>query len=392
MPLTTAVIRDAEPRRHAYELRDSPGLTLRVAPGGTKSWRVRYWQRGAPHNETVGRWPDMGMRAARAERDRIRGLAQQQNIITLADYADEYIENVARPAKRSWREDRRILDNDIIPEIGDRIVAQLDRRDCTRVVDRVRRRGAHEMAAKTYAVLRRVLQAAVERGIRTDNPAAQMGVRQGDPRDRTLGAEELAGWWAALQAPATLPGVRVALSLILATGQRLGEVLDMERRDLDRIDALWVVPAEKAKNGHAHVVPITRWAADLVIEAEALWPGSRRLVPLSASTVREAMRGIVARADLPRATPHDLRRTVATEIAGLGYGRQVQDGILNHVDQSVGAIYDRYAYLEEKRAALEAWCRRLGRITGERNHDVTTAAPGTAQQSGLAGRDDIHKG
>ena len=54
-------------------------------------------------------------------------------------------------------------------------------------------------------------------------------------------------------------------------------------------------------------------------------------------------------------TVHDLRRTVATGLARLGCSRVVQDRILNHVDSSVGAIYDRHTYDPEARIWLQKW-------------------------------------
>ena len=61
-------------------------------------------------------------------------------------------------------------------------------------------------------------------------------------------------------------------------------------------------------------------------------------------------------------TPHDLRRTVASQIAALGFGRVVVGKILNHVDRGVIAIYDRHGYDSEKRKALDAWDRKLQSI------------------------------
>ena len=61
-------------------------------------------------------------------------------------------------------------------------------------------------------------------------------------------------------------------------------------------------------------------------------------------------------------TVHDLRRTVATGLARLGCPRVVQDRILNHVDNSVAAIYDRHSYDTEKRNALERWGEKIGQI------------------------------
>ena len=58
-------------------------------------------------------------------------------------------------------------------------------------------------------------------------------------------------------------------------------------------------------------------------------------------------------------TVHDLRRTVATGLAKLGCPRVVQDRILNHVDSSVSAIYDRHRYDGEAKAWLQNWADYL---------------------------------
>jgi len=58
-------------------------------------------------------------------------------------------------------------------------------------------------------------------------------------------------------------------------------------------------------------------------------------------------------------TVHDLRRTAATGLARLGCPRVVQDRILNHVDGSVSAIYDRHRYDAEARVWLQKWADYL---------------------------------
>jgi hypothetical protein len=42
---------------------------------------------------------------------------------------------------------------------------------------------------------------------------------------------------------------------------------------------------------------------------------------------------------------------------------------LNHVEPGVGRVYDRYEYLREKRAALEAWGVRLEEIISGKKAD-----------------------
>jgi integrase len=68
---------------------------------------------------------------------------------------------------------------------------------------------------------------------------------------------------------------------------------------------------------------------------------------------------------------HDLRRTVATRLAELRVPRVVVDSLLNHVDRTVGAIYDRHSYADEKRAALEAWASKLAQIVSGKKSTVT---------------------
>jgi integrase len=73
-----------------------------------------------------------------------------------------------------------------------------------------------------------------------------------------------------------------------------------------------------------------------------------------------------------QATPHDLRRTCASNLAALGFSRVVQDKVLNHVAKdrsSIAGVYDRHAYAVEKRQALEAWGKRLATVLDERAQD-----------------------
>jgi integrase len=57
-------------------------------------------------------------------------------------------------------------------------------------------------------------------------------------------------------------------------------------------------------------------------------------------------------------TLHDLRRTAATGMAAIGIAHHVVDRILNHAEgkiSGIAAIYNRHAYLNERKTALERW-------------------------------------
>lgn len=61
-------------------------------------------------------------------------------------------------------------------------------------------------------------------------------------------------------------------------------------------------------------------------------------------------------------TPHDLRRTAATFMAGMGFMDEIIDAVLNHVKQGIIRTYNRHGYDKEKQQALEAWEQKLKSI------------------------------
>ena len=77
-------------------------------------------------------------------------------------------------------------------------------------------------------------------------------------------------------------------------------------------------------------------------------------------------------------TLHDLRRTFATNLAALGTPIHVTEKLLNHISgtvSGVAAIYNRHAYLDEMRAAIDAWEKRLSVILSQHNSDNSNGSP-----------------
>jgi hypothetical protein len=61
-------------------------------------------------------------------------------------------------------------------------------------------------------------------------------------------------------------------------------------------------------------------------------------------------------------------------MTGMGIPRLTVKKILNHVEQEITAIYDRYSHDPEKREALEAWAKRLVTSISESPAEQQTAA------------------
>jgi integrase len=118
----------------------------------------------------------------------------------------------------------------------------------------------------------------------------------------------------------------------------------------------WTMPGEPqgawpgTKNGRNHRVWLSEAAAGLV----EMHFASKRGKALDAP-----MKALVTALGLPRATPHDLRRTCLTAITRLGFGRDAMDRIANHRKGGVTDVYDRHGYGDEDRRIMEAVAAHL---------------------------------
>jgi integrase len=177
------------------------------------------------------------------------------------------------------------------------------------------------------------------------------------------------------------PLTAAAFKLRLLTAQRGAEILAMRWDQI--VDAWWTIPAEVAKNGLAHRVPLSPQVLSLLDELRPLGNGSDWVFPGAAGhqhrvAIHKAHNRIRSRCKVDF-VPHDLRRTAASYMTGMGISRLVVSKLLNHVESGVTAVYDRYSYDREKRAALVAWADHLDQIiTGSRA--TATATPGVPRK------------
>jgi integrase len=265
---------------------------------------------------------------------------------------------------RSGAEIARKMRSDVLPVIGDMKLAELHRRDIHRVLDPIKERGSPAMAGKVYADLRAMFRWAVSRGFLDQSPVTGMEEDDGSKvRTRFLTEEEIAALWPALSM--LKPPVAMALRLALVTGQRIGEVCGMTESELDLPKALWNIPAERSKNGEAHTVPLSDVALELIAEARSKAIGGR-LISRSSEAVAQALLYKIDRLPVTGWTAHDLRRTVCTHLAKMGFSPLVIGSVVNHrqvTKQGVTlGVYVQYDYAKEKREALDAWAERLAAI------------------------------
>jgi integrase len=303
----------------------------------------------------------------------VDGRAASRVAPTVVQLVDEYIEKWAIPRKKSWREDKRLLTHDVIPALGRKKAAEVTRRDIRLLLDGIIERGAPITANRVLAVVRKMFRFAVSRDIVPSNPceAIEAPAKEAS-RERVLSKPEIQTIWQSLESQELKMTelVKMSLRMMLVTGQRKGEVVGARWDEMDLAAGWWTIPGEKAKNGLPHRVPLSPLALSLIkrvrelsADSAFLFPSSRGNKHIRDDAISKAVRRDETALKVSHFTPHDLRRTAASQMASAGISRLVISKILNHVDSGVTAVYDRHGYDKEKRKALNAWARQLESIT-----------------------------
>lgn len=289
--------------------------------------------------------------------------------------AAEYIERQAKPEKKSWDEDQRMTNHDLLHFIGATRAKEITRQDVNAVLER-KAATAQVQANRMRSLMNKIFRWAIRKGEFgiENNPVYLTELPGGkeSARDRVLTEGEIKQVWSALDGMHEGDKAHrkyrmlsaASLKLRLLTAQRGEEVMGMKWNELDLASGWWTIPATRTKNGLAHRVYLAAQSLRVIEDArllseskpsEYVFPGPRgshiQNVQKAIQRIRRTM-GIGFRG-------HDLRRTAATQMISAGIPRLTVKRKLNHVEKDVTNVYDRYSYDAEKREALEAWARRL---------------------------------
>lgn len=400
------------------------GFGLKVTTSGTKTYLFQYRLGGRgsrTRRVSIGKHGTITPEIARREAGRLseqvsKGNDPQQQkqdearlAVDLAfkSYAKTFIDDVLKVRwKASHKDGEALLRLYAIPVLGHKPLHQISRADIRAVLHPVRNKVA--TCRNLFAVLRRLFRSAISQG---DIMASPIEGMEPPPlpakRDRVLSDEELRIVWKATE-PLGYP-FGPLFRLLLITGQRLEEVSALEWSELDRAKQEWILPAGRAKNGVATIVPLSTLAFS---ELEALakrfgrkdgWPRKGFVLSTTGKTpVSGHSRGKIrldkqvtklakAEKEPLQIAPwrrHDLRRTLATGLQRLGVRFEVTEAVLNHVSGSRGGIagvYQLYRWEPEKKAALQAWSDHISAIiTEQRQAAASPVNTGENQQLGKA--------
>lgn len=404
------------------------GLQLRVREkrgSASRAWLLRYRWRREWVRIVIGHHPPMSLVEARERVQELRK-AMDEGIdprrarprrreapVPLPLSADsiapgdkhsveflvsEFISRYVRPTRKRPEYAEAILNRDVLPRWRGRDARTIDPGEVVELLDGIVARGSRVMANRTAALLSQLFRFGIHRHIVKATPV-QLLYRPGGkekPRERVLTDQELRAFLVDPEDCTRYPKLAHAMLVLLHTGQRRGELAAARWSDVDFTARTWSIPDENAKAGRGHVVPLTNRAVGEFQGLKRLARGSRWVLP--DSTGQKPMNPIRLSRGLARCldrfkergikafTLHDLRRTCRTGLSRLKIEPHIAERVLNHVQPGVAGVYDRFAYVDEKRAALEKWSDHLVGLgdtkTAKANSHARAPSPASVRSGG----------
>ncbi len=394
-----------------YWDKELTGFGLKVTKNGSKSYVVQYRMggRGAPvRRYTIGKhgapWtPDLARKRAQelliavksgidpSEREQIE--RRKANELAFDRYAQEFVERYAKSNQpKSWSQAESVLRVNAIPTFKSKPLNKITRRDVSALLESVSETRP-PTARYLHATLRKLFRWAVGRGDLEISPMSNMEAPAPPvSRDRVLDDCELRALWLASK-ELTFPFGPLT-RLLIATGQRRSEVSAICWSQLDLEGGNWTIPADLAKNGVAHIVPLNHLAIRELLELRSLQINDMifsRTGSTPPSGWSKAKRRLDHRLSNLVDEPvshwrlHDIRRTFATGMQRLGVRHEVTEALLNHVSgakSGIVGVYQRYDWAPEKQAALEAWSNALDHLMSDEDHSLVPTSHDTVVEFG----------
>jgi integrase len=292
---------------------------------------------------------------------------KRRDIATFGEVVPQFIELYAKPRNRSWKSTERVLTK--FAPLNERPINEIRRSHVVFILDGLTASGATIGVNRALAAVKKLFAWCVDRGTIEINPVAGLKAPAKEvSRDRVLTDDELRAYWAAAETEG-FPFAQFAQVLVL-TGQRRGEVAGMSRSEIDFEKAVWTIPAKRAKNATQHAVPLAPFVID-ILKSLPRFLNSDLVFTTTGKTPISGFGRFKRRLDNFSAGDdwrlHDLRRTAATNMALAGVQPHIIEAVLNHksgIVSGVAAVYNRHAYLDEKREALHLWTKRVLTIVG----------------------------
>ena len=396
MSLTSAKIRTLKPSDKPFKVSDSHGLYLRVKPGSSRHWYLKYRISGKESRIALGTYPAISLSDARQQREGIRKMlalninpVQQRAAVRGSRTPEKVFKNVAlawHKSNRKWSQntaDRLLasLNNHIFPVIGNLPVSELKPRHFIDLLKGIEEKGLLEVASRTRQHLSNIMRHAVHQELIDTNPAANLGgvttppVRRHYPALPLERLPELLERLGAYHQGREL--TRHAVLLMLHVFIRSSEMRFARWSEIDFTNRVWTIPATRepiigvrysgrgAKMRMPHIVPLSEQSIailkqikDITGNNELIFPGDHNpYKPMCENTVNKALRvmGYDTKKDI---CGHGFRAMACSALMESGlWAKDAVERQMSHQERNTVrmAYIHKAEHLEARKAMMQWW-------------------------------------
>ncbi len=390
MPLTDAAARNAKPAAKTVRMFDRDGLYLEVSPRGGKWWRLKYRYAGKEKRVSLGVYPEVNLKKARArtidarqllaegvdpsenrraaKAAQVEGAANSFEVVTR-----EWIDNQMKSWVRGHGE--RILtrfQRDIFPWIGARPIAELTAPELLTTIRRIEKRGALETAHRALGNCGQVFRYAIATGRAKRDPTGDLrGALPVVKTEHFAAITDPGRVGALMRAIDGYEGsltVRCALRLAPLVFVRPGELRHAQWSAMDLDGGEWRYTVTKTNT--PHIVPLSAQAVATLRDLQPVTGRGRYVFcsarssqrPMSDNAILAAMRRMgIAKDEMSGHGFRAMARTILDEV--LGFRPDFIEHQLAHaVPDPNGRAYNRTAHLAERRKMMQAWADYLDKL------------------------------
>lgn len=413
-----------------YEDGSLIGTVRAGAKGVAVYWAWRYGFEGKTKEITVGVWPRQSMpiirklrdgyasdlasgadpavkkaaskatraaeslESARQAQERLQVVKALSSRMTVQQLYNLWeAEDLAHAHKDKGLGVRQLMARNALPDLGALAAEDVARRHVDAVVSKLKRTGKQRLTVRVFSLIRQMFRWAVYKDILKADPTAAISKAKefgkAPRRKRFLSELEIRQLVKVLPASKLPERTQVGLWLQLATCCRIGELMKAKWAEIDLEGRTWTIPSGNAKNKEELTVYLSDFAAERFATLRTLAEKSAFVMPSRDGKTAQDEKNITKlvasrqcgedkkfkkRTPLVNAltltggkwTPHDLRRTGATLMGGLGVSSDVIERCLNHKEQNdMKATYQQYDQAREMRLAWAKLGERLTALVSE---------------------------
>jgi integrase len=355
-----------------------PGFGLRIRAGDKGEHRtfIAQYKIGAKHRRiTLGNVAKVKLENARKEAKKVFGKVaigedpaneKTEASNTLDGIIAAYLEARAKDMRPRSYEGVEYQLRTLWKPLHGLTLAAVSRATIAAQVRTIAKNNGPIASNRARASLSAMFRWVIGEGLCEENPVVGTNKQEENgPRDRALSDAEAATIWLAV--PESDYGRIIRLALL--TGCRRNELGGLMWSEIDKEARTINLPADRTKNGQAHIVPLCDAALAII---EAAPRRDREYVfgfgkgGFSGWSKAKIALDKTAKLKTPW-TLHDLRRTVRTGFGTLGVLPHVAEAALNHLPPKLIRTYDRNNYAKEIKAALDLWAGHLAVAVAQAN-------------------------